>query len=233
MSQNKELLQELVIPLYIREYIKSKNIRPKYYRRDKKGLKIPEKYIKNSHLYAWAKFEVVSKGKKIFKEFLVNKASRERIISNYHHVGKVSMKNINGQAIYNGQIQEHDRNNMIGQIKDSFRSYIQSIPVITRFPLYIKVLLYDTIIDEDFSNGQDWDVDNRFFPYGKAFSDELKKQGKIPDDNRYYITTPPHATFIPVEDVEDRKLVIGIFKDNRKEYLNNYLYQKKHGDNLK
>ncbi len=226
---NKELLVQLTIPLYIREYIKSKSIRPKYY--DKKSI-IPNKYKKDSHLYAWMKFYVTNKGYKVEKEFLIEKASRERIISNPHLAGQVNKKNINGQDIYNGNVQEHDRNNMIGQIKDSFRKEIQAIKPIVRFPLYIKVLLYDTIIDDEFSNGQDWDVDNRFFPYGKAFADELKKQGKIPDDNRYYITTPPHATFIPVEDTQDRKLVIGIFKDNRPEYLNNYLYQKKHGKQL-
>jgi len=231
--KNKELLVELTIPLYIRQYVKSKSTAAKYYQRDKKKLVIPNKYIKNKHLYAWAKFPTTYKGLKGYKEFLVEKASGKRIIANEHRVGKENLRNINGQAIYNGQIQEHDRNNMIGQIKDSFRQHIQAIKPITRFPLYIKVLLYDTIIDEDFSNGQDWDVDNRFFPYGKAFSDELKKQGKIPDDNRYYITTPPHVIFVPVPDIEDRKLVIRIYKDNRSIIINNYLYIRKHGDNLK
>jgi hypothetical protein len=231
--ENKELLQEITIPLYIREYIKSKNIRPKYYRRDKVK-NIPNKYIKNKELYSWMTFLVSNKtGYNTVKEFLVEKASGKRIVANEHRVGKANMKNINGQAIYNGQIQEHDRNNMIGQIKDSFRKEIQSLEVIKRFPVEIKVYLFDTVIDEDFSNGQDWDVDNRFFPYGKSFADELKKQNKIPDDNRYYITTPPYATFCPVPDVEDRKLVVRIYKDNRPIILNNYLYQKKHGEQLK
>src|SRR6185369_5357019 len=210
MNQNKELLQELNIHLYIREYIKSNNTRPKYYRRDKVK-NIPNKYTKNKELYAWAKFPITSKKTSKFAEFLIEKASGKRIVSNEHQVGKPKMKNINGQAIYNGEIQKYDRNNMIGQIKDSFRKEIKSLKPITRFPIRIEVYLFDTIIDEDFSNGQDWDVDNRFFPYGKAFADELKKQGKIPDDNRYYITTPPYATFCPVDDIEDRKLIVKIY----------------------
>ncbi len=224
----KELLASVEIPLYLRDYIKSKNVRPKYYT---KKSKIPSKY--NPENCAWMDFQVINKGKKVFKSLLVYKATKERVIANPHLVGTQKRMNINGQGIYNGNIQQHDRNSMIGQIKDSFRPEIKKMPILLRFPLIFQVELYDTIIDEEFSNGQDWDLDNRFFPYGKAFADECKKQGKIPDDNRYYITSPPHPIFVPVEDVLDRKLVISIYKDNRPCIINNYLYIKKHGDKLK
>lgn len=228
--ENKELLVELTIPLYIRQYVKSKNIRAKYYQR---GDKIPIKFTKETYLYAWKHFNVIEKGKKASREFLVNKKTQEKIIANPHLVGTEKKVNINGQGIYNGNIQQHDRNNMIGQIKDSFRKEIQSLSSITRFPIRIDVYLFDTIIDDHFSNGQDWDLDNRFFPYGKAFADELKRQGKIPEDNRYYITEPPHVIFVPVPDIEDRKFIIRIFKDNRPCIINDYLYIKHHGNNLK
>jgi hypothetical protein len=229
-NETKELLVELTIPLYIREYVKSKSIRAKYYR---KGDVIPTKFSKQQDLYAWRAFSVIEDGKKVNVDFLVDKASGNKIISNPHLVGTEKRININGQGIYNGNIQRQDRNNMIGQIKDSFRKEIQSLSPITRFPIRIDVYLFDTIIDDHFSNGQDWDLDNRFFPYGKSFADELKKQHKIPEDNRYYITEPPHAIFVPVPDIEDRKLVVKIYKDNRPCILNNYLYKKHHGDRIK
>lgn len=228
--ENKELLVELMIPLYIRQYVKSKNVRAKYY---KKGDNIPNKFSKDSQMFAWKSFSITENGKKVTGEFLVEKASEKRIIANPHLVGTEKKININGQGIYNGNIQQHDRNNMIGQIKDSFRKEILTLKPIERFPIRIDIYLFDTIIDEIFSNGQDWDLDNRFFPYGKAFADELKKQHIIPDDNRYYITEPPHAIFVPVPDIEDRKFIIRIFKDNRDCIINDYLYIKHHGNNLK
>lgn len=228
--ENKELLQELTIPLYIREYIKSKNIRARYYDRDSI---IPNKYKKEKHLYAWKSFDITYKGLRGTKDYLIEKASGKRIIANLHLVGTEKRININGQAIYNGMIREHDRNNMIGQIKDSFRKEIKSLEPIIRFPLRIDIYLFDTIIDDYYSNGQDWDLDNRFFPYGKAFADELKKQGKIPEDNRYYITEPPHVIFVPVPDTEDRKLLVKIYKDNRPCIINDYLYIKHHGNRIK
>jgi hypothetical protein len=228
--ETKELICEVTVPLYLREYIKSKNIRAKYYHRESK---IPTKFFKEMQTYSWKEFTVIEKGKKIKKEYLVYTATGEKVISNPHLVGTEKKININGQGIYNGNIQRHDRNNMIGQIKDSFRKEIQSLEPIKRFPIRIDIYLFDTVIDDYFSNGQDWDLDNRFFPYGKAFADELKKQGKIPDDNRYYITEPPHAIFVPVPDTEDRKFIVRIFKDNRPCIINDHLYQKYHGDRIK
>lgn len=249
---SKELLIELEIPLYIREYLKSKNVRAKYYQ---EGDTIPKRFGKDASLYAWRSFTKIENGKKVSKKFLVEKLTGNKVISNPHLAGQEKRININGQGIYNGTIQEFDRNNMIGQIKDSFRSHVRTLKPINRFPLRLDVFLFDTIID-DFSNGQDWDLDNRFYPYGKTFQDlltEVKTEkgnvpnklyneqdfGKIiipsiiPDDNRFYITDPPHAIFVPVDDMEDRKLVVRIYKDNRSVILNNYLYQRKHGEQLK
>jgi len=228
--ENKELLIQLEIPLYIREYIKSKSIRAKYYERGGKK-KIPLKYT--TIQYEWRSFKITRKGKKVTTEYLFDRETEERVIANPQNVGKENRNNINGQDIYNGNVARHDRNNMMGQIKDSFRKYLKDMQPITRFPIRIDIYLFDTIIDDEYSNGQDWDVDNRFFPYGKTFADMLKKEGKIPDDNRLYITEPPHAIFVPVPDPEDRKFIIRIYKDNRMVILNNYLYQQQHGNSLK
>lgn len=225
----EEILVELEIPLYIRSYISSESIRPKYYQRGKK--KVPEKYRNKDH--CWGLFKVTENGKKVTREFLIKTASKERIIFNGHLVGKQNIKNINGQDIYNGNVAGPARNKLMSCIKNEFKKYIKPILPISKFPIRINIYLFDTILDDEFSNGQDWDVDNRFFPYGKAFADVLKHEGKIPDDNRYYITEPPHAIFVPVHDTQDRKLVVRIYKDNRPIILENYLYQKKHGEQLK
>lgn len=227
VSVNKELIVEFTIPLYIRQYIKSNSIRAKYYVKGGKR-KIPDKYLKDDS-YGFRFFPVVNKGKKTEKLFLVDVKTEKRVIANKHLVGEQNIKNINGQDIYNGLVQSHDRNNLIGQIKKNIRPYIIPLPVIASYPIRIDVFFFDTIGDEEYSQGQDWDLDNRSFPYCKALADELKKQGKIVDDNRYYITEPPHGIFVPVDDTQDRKLVVRIYKDTRTVILNNYLYKKKHG----
>lgn len=238
-----ELLAEIEIPLYIRQYVKSESVRPKYYEKGKREL--PSKYCNKSLIntqnikepdgikYIWKSFPVIRQGKKKLIDYLTEAASGKRIVANEAQVGTTNVVNINGQAIYNGNIYPQVRNSMIGQIKDQYRKFIKDLPPITRFPIRITVYVFDTIIDDTFSNGQEWDLDNRFFPYGKAFSDALTKEGKIPNDTIYYISEPPHAIFVPVNDVQDRKLLIRIHKDSRPVILNNYLYQRFHGDKLK
>lgn len=247
MGKPDELLLELEIPMYVRDYIKSNSLRPRYYIRShyegsKAKKKLPEKFCSKSALangsrilditkFDWKAFKVIRNGKVTSEQFLVDNLG-VRVASNEDIVGTQSIGIINGQALYSQTVQEHERNKIMTVIKKSFSSYVKDIVPIKRFPIRIYVLLCDTIIDDEFSNGQDWDVDNRFFPYAKAFADVLKHEGKIPDDNRYFITTPPNATFVPVEDPEDRKLKIRIYKDNRDIILNNYLYQRKHGTAL-
>lgn len=238
----RDLIVEIEIPLYIREYVLSESVRVKYYEKGKK--KLPNKYC-NTHLlktqnlrepdgvnYIWKDFPVVRQGNKMMVSHLTNAASGKRIEANADHVGKRNVSNINGQAIYNGNASPHARNKMIGQIKDQYKDIVNKIKPFEVFPLRIYVYIFDTVIDDWYSNGQDWDVDNRFFPYGKAFADTLKAEGKIPDDNVYYITEPPHAIFVPVDDSPDRKLLVRIYKDNRPIILNNFLYRKIHGDKL-
>lgn len=221
----EDLIAELTIPLYIRQYIKSNSTRANYYLRGSKQ-KVPEKY-KNSN-YEYRPFKATVKGVKGNKFMLVEIASGERVIANPHLVGKVNIKNINGQDIYNGVVSKHDRNNLIGQIKKQFKQFLCDLKPINKYPLRIDVYFFDTIIDDEFGGGMDWDVDNRAFPYCKALSDLLKQEGKIEDDNRYFITEPPHPIFVPVDDVQDRQLVIRIYQDTRLIIKNNYLYGKKH-----
>lgn len=226
----KQLICSVSLPLYIRQYYKSKKVRPKYYEKDK--TKIPKRLQQEiGSTLSWNTFNTIKDKKKSTKSFLVDTASGERVIANPATVGRANLANINGQDIYNGSVSSHGRGNMMNQIKLNLKQAVKLMPVFTSFPIRVDVYLFDTVIDV-FSNGQDWDIDNRFFPYGKALADTMKAEGKIPDDNCFYITEPPHAIFCPVDDKEDRKLIIQVFKDNRPIILNNYYYQKKHGTSL-
>lgn len=240
----KELLYEVEIPLYIRTYIKSNSVREKYYEKNR-GRELPLKYC-DKHIfktqeikqpdginYCWKEFPAMRKGKKTKVDILIDKKTGKRVVYNEEYVGKQNIKNINGQDIYNGSCSRHDRNNMLGQIKDMYRTAFRDMSPITRYPLRLDVILFDTIIDDTYSNGQEWDADNRFFPYGKGLSDLLKKEGKIIDDSILYITEPPHPIFVPVEEESQRRFIVAIYKDNRKFILENWLYKAKHGENLK
>jgi len=234
-----EQLVEIVVPLYLREYVKSESLRAKFYEKGRKDIPIKycnkELYKKeeirepDGVIYGWKSFKVTRNKKPALTDFLVELASGRKIVANEAHVGQRNVANINGQGIYNGNIAQHDRNNMMKQIKAQFAKALKDLPPLTAFPIRIRVYVFDTIMDNTYSNGQDWDMDNRFFPYGKAFADTLKGTGKIPDDNIYYITEPPHAIFVPVEDTQDRKLVIRIEQDTRPIIINNFLYKRFHG----
>jgi len=216
-----------IIPLYVRNYVRSNSTRAKYIKKPKPNKELQKKY-QDTTKYGWKHFTVVQDNKKILREFLIDLQTNEKVVSNASHVGAKNIKNINGQDIYNGNVAQHDRNKLMGVIHSQFKSIIKHITPITRFPIRIDVYLHDTIIDTEFSNGQDWDMDNRFFPYGKALADVLKKEKIIPEDNRYYITEPPHAIFVPVEDTEDRKLEVIIYQDTRKVIADNFLYKRFH-----
>jgi len=224
---NKELLFEVTIPAYIRTYIKSNNVRAKYYEQGKK--KIPLKYC-NKPLFksqgtrepdninfGFQPFNVVRQKQKKVLLYLVDLKTGEKIIANPSRVGLPSVVNINGQAIYNGDIARFDRNNMINQIKDQFRTYLCTLTPIApeNLPIRIDCLVCDELADSLFLNGQDWDIENRFFPYAKAFHDLLVSLKIIPDDSVRYITEPAHPIFMPVPKTEDRKLIFRFYKDIR------------------
>lgn len=237
-----ELLTEITIPEYPRKFVKSNNVRPKYFEKGRK--KIPLKYCnKNLHKtqgilepdginYGWQAFPAIRKKVKRHIDFLVDLKTGERVVANTKHVGHLQEANISGQAIYNGMIGRHTRNNMMGTIKDYFRKYMKDLPPITRFPIIIIVELHDMIVDVDFSKGQDWDIDNRAYPYSKNFQDMLKDCKIIPEDNRFYITGAPAPRFVPVDKSEDRKLVFKIYKDDRLIIKLNPLYIAKLGKSI-
>lgn len=239
----QELLIEITIPNYRRTYLKSNAMRAKYYEKGNK--KLPMKFCDenlyktqgirepNGTTYKWKAFPVVRRKVKRFTDYLVDAITEERVIANPEYVGKPNVANINGQAIYNQAISKHDRNNMIGQIKDQFRQYFMNIKPITRFPLIIDVDVYDVLTDNTYANGQRWDMGNRFFPYQKAIEDALTDCGIIPDDNTAYVMAPPRPLFFPIYDENQRKMVVKIYKDNRSIVLDHPQYQDIHKESLR
>ena len=232
--------------MYRRDFVQSEEMRPKYYEKGNK--KLPSQYCDKRRLkadgvrdpdginYGWREFPVIRKKVKRMVDFLIDLKTGERVVLNPDKVGKQSTKNINGQDFYSGKLFRGQKDKMLGAIKDQLRQYVMSCPKIERFPLQIEVELHDTIIDNDFSNGQRWDIGNRWFPYAKCFEDVLKKGrggcGVIPDDDRLYITKPPSVIFVPVETTQQRKLVFYLYVDRRPCILNNPIYQKEHGNKL-
>jgi len=249
-----ELLHEIEIPKYIRTYTKSKSMRPSYFEKGKK--KLPLVYC-NIQLYEnqgvrepdginyyWDKFKAIKQGNKTTKEYLVEAKTGQRVLFNAKNVGKAKIANINGQGILSGNIRSFEKDKMLGEIKDYVRPFVANVPPIQRFPLRLILRVYDTRVDTYFSGGQRWDLENRFIPYAKAIhdliaEDDVDRNGNIirhrliPDDNVDYITGPMQPLFYPIENPEERKLVLAIFKDNRPEILNDLEYQFIHKEKLK
>lgn len=217
----------LEIPNYIRKVKLSEARNIKYY---EKGKREP-KALKYSDVdkYEWMKFSNN-------KTYLVDKTTKERVIANPKAAGTPRFVTINGQKIYNGDIDKHLRNKVMSSIKEFFTPFIAQLDVIPIecFPIMLTLEVHD-IIREPSSNSL-WDVDNRAWPYIKAFQDCLTgnkdKEGKkrckqiIPDDNVLFITQPPVPKFIPVDNEEDRKLVFTIVRETDRRILKHKDFQK-------
>lgn len=162
------------------------------------------------------------------KFYLYDRSMATPIIDNEGAVGTPKYIKIRGQDIYSGNVREFVRGEIIRQIKDSFRPYVQLISPIGRgeYPLKIVLELHTPIknINDRGKDpiGQRWDIDNHCFPYAKAFPDVLMEEGKIVDDDRLHISQPPHGVFCPVDTEEERKLVFILYQDNREIITNKY-----------
>lgn len=166
------------------------------------------------------------------KFLLIDSKTRQLILANENQAGTPKIVRIKGQDIYSGLLAEHTRATVMNAIKNDLRNLIkeQSIPLREHeFPIGIDVefhfpvkLPYDRHKEDDASTA--WDLDNHAFPYLKAIPDVMQEVGMIPNDDRLHITMSPRAIFCPVEDIEDRKLVINIFKDQREILKTNKYY---------
>jgi len=216
-----EKLITIEIPKYIRKVKLSNSRNKKYYEKGKKE-PIAKKYADPSK-YKWQ----VIKGKTL----LVDIEKNEVVIANPKAAGTPKFVTINGQKIYNGEVSSHVRNKVLTEIKNQFKEYINKLDPIdlSKFPIKINMEIHDTI--KEVSSKSLWDIDNRAWPYIKAFQDCLTgnsdKQGNerckkiIPDDNIIFVTQAPVPKFIPVENDEDRKLIFTIESETDKRILDN------------
>lgn len=101
----------------------------------------------------------------------------------------------------------------------------------SNYPLYIVLELKDTVKNV-FDNSKDdigrrWDVGNRLLPYNKTFLDFLTRGYKdkngevlmrpfIEDDDRLHVTSANNGYFTPIENEENRSIVVHFYKDTRK-----------------
>ena len=216
-----QLLRELEVPQYIRRVRIAQARRAEYYELGKKKIKA-KKYLDQTK-YGFRPFKVTRGGKLTQVYFLTDLATGERVIKNPKSAGTPKDKLINGQDIYNQTIVQETRNKMLQEIKAFFTPFVNKLEPIdmTDLPVRIEVELHDTILEE--TSKKLWDVDNRFYMYGKAFQDVLtgnmlkgRARSKIilPDDNCLMISKPPSPLFIPVETPEERKLVFRIYKED-------------------
>lgn len=201
-------MQVITIPNYIRTIRLSEARQKKYYELGKVAPKA--KKYQDSSLYeyrTWPGFKN--------RKFLVDITTGERVLANPKAAGTPRELTINGQKIYNGEVGKHVRNKVLSDIKKSFEPYIAQLKPITKFPIRIECEIHDVIRDEG-SNSL-WDMDNRAYPYIKAFQDCLTgnkdKSGNyrskrvLADDNILYITQPPVPLFVPINPGEERKLI--------------------------
>lgn len=216
---------KIEIPQYIKKVLMSSKRMKKYYVFGKKDL--PKKYSDTTK-YDYKAFKATS-GKGV-KLILIDLITKEKVIANPKVHGTEKWKVINGQKIYNGEISKWERATLMRAIKESYNDILSKIkPIdIKRFPICIKVELHDLIIDPICKN-QLWDVGNRVFPYFKAFEDALQHFKIIPNDNVFFITSPPAPIFIPVDRTEDRKLIFIISSETDPRIINNKQYKDFYG----
>ena len=203
----KELIYSVELPDYIRQVKMADKRQPKYYEPGAKH--IPKKYSDPR------KF-VFQKWKPTGKTHLIEIATGLRVISNPRSAGTPRWVQINNQYIYSGNIHPATRGKLIEAIKESYVDYseVVNLPPITTFPIIIEAEVHDLIYDPQIRH-QLWDVDNRFTPYGKTWSDILQDLDIIPEDHCLYVTGPPSALFFPIKEGEQRKLVFHFYHDQR------------------
>jgi hypothetical protein len=139
------------------------------------------------------------------------------------HVKQSSAKwvKINGQTIYTSA-HHRVRYMFMEQIHEYLLQYIPKFDEnITTIPLELTLYIYAPInygdvrrmkgvinwkpAKEDYKPS--WDLDNFAWIWVKGVQDVLQKQGIIPDDNVKFIRKVSYE-YIPVEQFDDRKLVI-------------------------
>jgi hypothetical protein len=196
-------LQTLIIPKYITKIQMSKKRRKRYYKKGKNGWKprdLPKTYQEKVDKGEWT---ISSKG-----YLCVEDGSKK--IANPQAAGTPRYEALSGNSLMTGYGSYHTRNKITEELKKFYRKPVRNqLKPIKFFPLIITWDFYTTLGEAN------WDLDNMFF-YWKYLQDVLVDQNIIPDDTVEYITYPPSARMVPVENWEDRKFVFKFYQDERR-----------------
>ena len=167
---------ELSIPDYITQVQLSAKRNATYYEKGRK--KLPKKYQNSQY-----QFKPLVTGKRT-KIYLVDVKTGLRVVANPKSAGTPKIKTINGQAIWNGEVQKFDRAKMMKAVKEFFDDKLKKTrPLLDCYPLHIQYHFYD-----DWSMYEKKDVSNAAHIYVKAFEDVLVDRKIIPEDNFRYIS---------------------------------------------
>lgn len=164
------IVQILTIP-YLEKILISKKRNPRYYNVvKKKGTnKIPPSYSKK----VGSKYQIDVNG------YLIDKITREKIVSNPRTVGEPKYWHINFQGLYSNFVYPQVRASYINQIKDHIRPYFHILNKVITFPVKVEFTIYSKELKID--------IDNKSVLYIKCFQDLLTKEKIIPDDSSSYI----------------------------------------------
>lgn len=184
---------KVVIPLYIEHVEMSKSQRATYYKKGDK--KIPKKY--QTDMYAFD-----GKGR------LYSLEIRQFVIKNAKKAGTPRLWKINGQGLWNGEIERFTRIKIAEEMHAYFEDIIiLNLPDKIEIPegqyLHLEYIFYR----DDLDHAHTQDLWNHSVLFTKVFEDSLAKLKVIPDDNPKYIRGS-YVHYEPLAKGEDRVLVI-------------------------
>ena len=158
---------------YLEKILVSKKRNPRYYNVvKKKGTnKIPPSYSKKVGI----KYQIDVNG------YLIDKLTKERIVSNPRTVGKEKYWVINNQGLYSGLVHPSSRATYMNEIKNHIKPYFHTLDKVITFPIKVCFTIYSKELKVD--------LDNKATLFLKCFQDMLTNNNIIPDDSSSYINT--------------------------------------------
>ena len=182
--------QTIEVPQFITHVKLSNKRRAKYFM---KGSEVPKRYMN----YRYNK-----------KNQLVDPFN-EPVVKNIRSVGTPNFKKINGQEFYKGVGNPIIRAKMIKEMKTFFRKFIKTASPLglNDYPVKVSIDLYLPLGKMDF------DIDNLSWVYIKAISDVLVDCGIVFNDTVEYIINTGECRYFPVDEIEQRKMIINIYKN--------------------
>ena len=201
-----ELLAEVIYPEHLKKVLLSKARQKKYYELGSSLSKKMAKKYHNKEAYEW---RCVNK-----RSFLYHIGTDDKVVANPKAAGTPKYQIINGQAIYNGAMHPTVRAKVFRELKEHIAPYLDGIEPIKEAPLKIFIEIHDTIRE----GSSLFDIDNRSYPYLKAWQDVLtgnKGENKVilQDDNILIVTTV-QSKFIPVHTTAERQIIFKIYKED-------------------